>query len=205
MYGGVYGRFTTPDPLAASAKRIIPQSWNRYSYVLNNPLLFVDPSGMKWGYYDENGRRHFHYFKGDAGKYNGHTYQNYTGPMVVSNTNAKTIRLLSGGGFRVLGQPPQSTGPQGSSSSRTAPLSRPSGGNTVNHSMVRAIADHTEHVPEFVGVLAVTGVVGGVACAALCPATAGVTVLGFTEKLRLERAQQLLRQQRQILIKQLRC
>jgi len=40
------GRFTTVDPLGASAKRIDPQSMNRYTFVLNNPLRYVDPDGM---------------------------------------------------------------------------------------------------------------------------------------------------------------
>jgi RHS repeat-associated protein len=38
------GRFTSPDPLSASAHPNIPQGWNRYSYVLNNPLKLVDPN-----------------------------------------------------------------------------------------------------------------------------------------------------------------
>lgn len=32
----------------ASAVAEIPQSWNRYSYGRNNPLRFVDPTGMAW-------------------------------------------------------------------------------------------------------------------------------------------------------------
>jgi RHS repeat-associated protein len=40
------GRFTSPDPLMASAKASNPQTWNRYSYTLNNPLRFVDPDGL---------------------------------------------------------------------------------------------------------------------------------------------------------------
>lgn len=39
------GRFTTIDPLGGSAGN--PQSWNRYSYVANNPLGAVDPTGMQ--------------------------------------------------------------------------------------------------------------------------------------------------------------
>jgi RHS repeat-associated protein len=40
------GRFTTPDPLMASARASNPQTWNRYAYTLNNPLRYVDPDGM---------------------------------------------------------------------------------------------------------------------------------------------------------------
>ncbi len=41
------GRFLQPDPLMASARISNPQTWNRYSYVLNNPLRWIDPDGMK--------------------------------------------------------------------------------------------------------------------------------------------------------------
>ena len=33
MYGGSHGRFTSPDPLMASARKVNPQTFNRYSYV----------------------------------------------------------------------------------------------------------------------------------------------------------------------------
>jgi hypothetical protein len=42
------GRFTSPDPLLASAKFSDPQSWNRYTYCRNNPLVNVDPLGLLW-------------------------------------------------------------------------------------------------------------------------------------------------------------
>ncbi len=45
-YGSIHGRFTSADPLAASGRVALPQSWNRYSYVLNNPLRFIDPTGL---------------------------------------------------------------------------------------------------------------------------------------------------------------
>lgn len=45
-YGSVQGRFASPDPLVLSRKRQLnPQLWNSYSYVGNNPLSFVDPTG----------------------------------------------------------------------------------------------------------------------------------------------------------------
>jgi len=38
------GRFISPDS-TAYVKPINPQSWNLYAYALNNPLLYVDPTG----------------------------------------------------------------------------------------------------------------------------------------------------------------
>jgi len=40
------GRFTSVDALGASATVLNPQSFNRYSYVNNNPTNLTDPSGM---------------------------------------------------------------------------------------------------------------------------------------------------------------
>ncbi|MFZ0410206.1 MAG: RHS repeat-associated core domain-containing protein, partial [Candidatus Acidiferrales bacterium] len=40
------GRFMSPDPGNAGADPTNPQSWNMYTYVLNNPLNFVDPTGL---------------------------------------------------------------------------------------------------------------------------------------------------------------
>ncbi len=45
-YASSVGRFTIPDPLMASARASNPQTWNRYTYALNNPLRFVDPLGL---------------------------------------------------------------------------------------------------------------------------------------------------------------
>jgi len=42
----VQGRFTSVDPLMASASVFDPQSLNRYSYVQNNPTNFTDPTGL---------------------------------------------------------------------------------------------------------------------------------------------------------------
>jgi len=48
MYANHIGRFTSVDRENISADSMIPQSWNAYSYVMNNPLVFVDPSGLIW-------------------------------------------------------------------------------------------------------------------------------------------------------------
>ncbi|HEX5702842.1 MAG TPA: RHS repeat-associated core domain-containing protein [Pyrinomonadaceae bacterium] len=47
-YSSTQGRFLSVDPLLASAERQIPQSWNRYTYALNSPLMYIDPTGEIW-------------------------------------------------------------------------------------------------------------------------------------------------------------
>jgi RHS repeat-associated protein len=45
-YSGALGRFTSPDPLLGEKEWLVdPQRWNRYAYVRNNPLRFIDPDG----------------------------------------------------------------------------------------------------------------------------------------------------------------
>jgi RHS repeat-associated protein len=45
-YSSAYGRFMTPDSSASSLSMSEPQSWNRYSYVLGDPVNSNDPSGL---------------------------------------------------------------------------------------------------------------------------------------------------------------
>lgn len=47
-YSPFHGRFLSPDPALESMVALSPQSWNRYAYVLNNPLRFMDPQGELW-------------------------------------------------------------------------------------------------------------------------------------------------------------
>jgi RHS repeat-associated protein len=49
------GRFMSPDPDNAGASLDAPQSWNAYSYVLNNPLKYVDPYGLDCIYLNDDG------------------------------------------------------------------------------------------------------------------------------------------------------
>jgi RHS repeat-associated protein len=48
-----FGRFMSPDPYNAGASIDAPQSWNAYSYVLNNPLNSVDPDGLDCVYLND--------------------------------------------------------------------------------------------------------------------------------------------------------
>ena len=45
MFGSSVGRFTSPDLLILSSA-VMPQSWNKYVYSFNSPLVFTDPSGL---------------------------------------------------------------------------------------------------------------------------------------------------------------
>ncbi len=54
MYENRHGRFTAVDPLLASGKSADPQTFNRYVYVMNNPLVLTDPSGLQAGNPSDN-------------------------------------------------------------------------------------------------------------------------------------------------------
>jgi RHS repeat-associated protein len=45
-YNPAHGRFTSVDPLTASASIRNPQTFNRYAYALNSPYKFTDPLGL---------------------------------------------------------------------------------------------------------------------------------------------------------------
>jgi RHS repeat-associated protein len=46
QYSPAQGHWMSPDPYSGSYDFTNPQSMNRYSYVLNNPLSFIDPPGL---------------------------------------------------------------------------------------------------------------------------------------------------------------
>jgi RHS repeat-associated protein len=69
MYENRYGRFTAVDPLLASGKSANPQTFNRYGYVENSPLVITDPSGMIGDYFNRNG-----VWLGTDGKKDGKVY-----------------------------------------------------------------------------------------------------------------------------------
>ena len=85
MYENRHGRFTAVDPLLASGNSSNPQTFNRYVYVGNNPLLFVDPTGLIWGENEEGKVRWFNKklgkgykeFTPDNWQYEGKDHKNY--------------------------------------------------------------------------------------------------------------------------------
>src|SRR6266571_1455696 len=49
-YNRWHARFDQPDPADASYNLGDPQSLNRYAYVQNDPVNFIDPSGLLWDF-----------------------------------------------------------------------------------------------------------------------------------------------------------
>jgi RHS repeat-associated protein len=45
-YSQYVNRFLSPDPVRGDPRR--PQTWNAYTYALNNPMRFTDPTGLWW-------------------------------------------------------------------------------------------------------------------------------------------------------------
>jgi RHS repeat-associated protein len=55
-YDSAIGRWMSPDPAGIQvAEASIPQSWNLYNYVMNNPLNFADPKGLDCAYLNDSG------------------------------------------------------------------------------------------------------------------------------------------------------
>jgi RHS repeat-associated protein len=45
-YSGAHGRFLNSDPGKITDRHLSnPQKWNKYAYVVNNPLMLIDPNG----------------------------------------------------------------------------------------------------------------------------------------------------------------
>jgi len=90
-YSSTMGRFTSVDPLMASAHVANPQTWNRYTYALNNPLAYIDPDGLKPFFKDykdltEDERRILENSKITVGK--GKNAQTLSGQQLYDHLNS---------------------------------------------------------------------------------------------------------------------
>jgi RHS repeat-associated protein len=76
-YAPAIGRFITADPYSGSAHPSKPDSWNRYAFVLNDPINKTDPSGLA------------------PGKQNACAGSSYTGANARQNTAEAAVMNVS--------------------------------------------------------------------------------------------------------------
>ena len=101
MYENRHGRFTAIDPLLASGKSANPQSFNRYVYVMNNPLIYTDPEGLQAGKWyerkDGTGDFIYHYYwNPPLGKdYQEITRRNRAGELISDPTNRTHVQRFN--------------------------------------------------------------------------------------------------------------
>jgi RHS repeat-associated protein len=156
-YSSTQGRFTSPDPLSApaSAHPNLPQSWNLYTYVLNNPLKLVDPDGMMWIYRyldKEHTQIGIAWIEGNtiskADKAQGYQALNFGGDKSkdVTLTDGSVMRLSASSG-----NPLQLRGPQQSGSD----------GGYVNTGLIRELGRQTASMPAATGVFILLSLNGG--------------------------------------------
>jgi RHS repeat-associated protein len=89
-FSSVQGRFTSVDPAMGSAKSSLPQSWNRYSYTVNSPLRYIDPTGMIWGSKRIGNVTEYVWFDGDKV---GNGYDVVTEFYVEGIINGRSVSL----------------------------------------------------------------------------------------------------------------
>jgi RHS repeat-associated protein len=96
------GRFMSPDPDNAGARPWAPQSWNAYSYVLNNPLKYVDPSGLDCIYLNEAGTGVDHVLTGGNPDCTNAGGKNDNGYYVDGTVDQSSIAFTGGDANRMF-------------------------------------------------------------------------------------------------------
>lgn len=94
-FSSAQGRFTSVDPVGLTFSRLIdPQQFNRYSYVRNNPLKYVDPDGrdlkLKAGMKKADADRIM--------KINVSIYRKASGRAALEKMESSAIPITSGSG-----------------------------------------------------------------------------------------------------------
>ncbi len=99
VYDPLTGRFLQPDPVVQNT--LNAQNWNRYSYVLNNPLSFTDPSGLFWKKLKKLARNLFRSYVGQViGQVVGNILFPGGGAIIQSIIGGAVGSLLNGGDLK---------------------------------------------------------------------------------------------------------
>jgi RHS repeat-associated protein len=95
----IQGRWIQPDPAGRKAVDVTnPQTWNRYAYVMNNPVIYNDPTGLDCAYLNasgtgvEKGGIDQHSSSGECGKTGGYWVEGSVTNVTVGG-DAETVSL----------------------------------------------------------------------------------------------------------------
>jgi RHS repeat-associated protein len=93
-------RWTSPDPAGLTAVDLTnPQSWNRYAYVLNNPLANLDPTGLDCVYFNNDDETDYDIEPGDCRSDNDDGYYvagSVTGIVTTDDGQVTGVELDDG-------------------------------------------------------------------------------------------------------------
>jgi hypothetical protein len=160
--------------LLASGKAGIPQSWNRYTYVLNNPLKFTDPTGMMWvfHYLDKEHRRiGFGWISGNKiskdRSAQGYRAMNFGGhdSMDIPLTNGSVVRLTASSDKTVQLRPPDKSS---------------AGQMYINHEAITEFNRQTAPIPRAVGAFVGISVAVGTGAGVVLHVTGALAGSGLT-------------------------
>jgi RHS repeat-associated protein len=104
--GSSLGRFMSPDPENVGAYETDPQSWNGYAYARNNPLSFIDPTGLAYCQWSvsssgaedrDNCHENGGASQGECGDQDGKWIQEAGDPQLVRNDSGDTAVISTPG------------------------------------------------------------------------------------------------------------
>ena len=100
MYENRHARFTAVDPLLASGKSDNPQTFNRYVYTSNNPIIRVDRNGLEWyttHFKGQDGQTYLtaQWVAGNKATYQGRARWKDKNPYIFCAENTKSWVVLN--------------------------------------------------------------------------------------------------------------
>ncbi|MEQ1763638.1 MAG: RHS repeat-associated core domain-containing protein [Pyrinomonadaceae bacterium] len=162
MYQNLHGRFTAVDPLLASGKSVNPQTFNRYVYVTNNPLLYTDPTGLQMG--DVN--RPVYYTEIEPGRYAFSSHRGYSSKSGLTydkrwDLGKTRIRGIDGYEYTVWAGGWRQHGLDRVAAQTTRPQSTTQSKDPINTPLLKDLGARAPATLNFLGLTLAAGAIGG--------------------------------------------